>query len=193
MIGIQLFEGVDIRLTALEPEKDALLHSTWMHDQGYASLIHRGTYRNLAPFEAKKQFEEMQKAVDEKRDQFYFAIRMKTDDRLVGFFFIPYVEWSNAAGFMCLALAELEDLEKYGREALEMALTYIFTELNLYRITVMLPEYSRPVIDLFERSGFVMEARLREYCYKAGRWWDMFDYGCVLEDYQKVHGEGRHE
>lgn len=193
MIGTQLFEGTHIHLTALDAEKDAVLHSSWTHDQVYAALIQSGTYRNLAHFEAKKQLEEMQKEASEKRNQFYFAIRTKTDERLVGFFFLPFVDWSNGCGFMRLVLAESEDLQAFGREALDMALKYAFSELNLYRVTVMLPEYHHPLIELFERSGFVQEVRLREYCFRSGRWWDMLDYGCLSEDWQRLHGEVRDE
>ncbi len=189
MIGTQLFEGTHIHLTALDPEKDAGLYSTWMHDRGYAALIQNGPYRHLAPFEVKKQFEEMLKEAGEKQNQFYFAIRTKTDERLTGFFFIPWIEWENGAGFMRFAIAKDEDLDQFGEEVVGIILRYVFTELNLYRVTVMLPEYHHQLAELFERCGFVQEVRLREYLFQSGRWWDMLDYGCLGDDWRKHHTE----
>ena len=56
MIRTQLFEGENVRFTAIELEKDAVLHSAWMHDLRYADLQQHGTFHHLSVFEARKQF-----------------------------------------------------------------------------------------------------------------------------------------
>ena len=61
MIGTQLFESTDIHLTAIDPEKDAVLESAWMHDLSFADLQRQGTFHHLSVVEAKKHFEELQK------------------------------------------------------------------------------------------------------------------------------------
>ena len=185
MIGTQLFEGVDIHLTAIDAEKDAVLESAWMHDLHFADLQRQGTFHHLSVVEAKKHFEEMQKEAEEKGNQFHFAIRVKTGERLVGFVHIAWVSWSNGSAFMRLVIAEPDDLGRYGQAALDMLLGYVFCELNLYRVTVILPAYNQPMADLYERAGFQLEVRMRDFYYRSERLWDQLIYGMLSDEWQK--------
>ena len=185
MIGTQLFESTDIHLTAIDPEKDAVLESAWMHDLSFADLQRQGTFHHLSVVEAKKHFEEMQKEAEEKGNQFHFAIRMTSDQRLIGFVHIAWVSWSNGSAFMRLVIAEPDDLGRYGQAALDMLLAYVFCELNLYRVTVILPEYNREMADLYERAGFQVEVRMRDFYYRSERLWDQLIYGMLSEEWQK--------
>jgi RimJ/RimL family protein N-acetyltransferase len=189
MIGTQLFEGIDIHLTAIDPEKDGILESAWMQDLRYADLQRRGTFYHLSVFEAKKQFEEMQKESEEKGNQFFFAIRLKTDQRLIGFVNLPWIAWSNGSVFMSLLIAECDDLPRYGRGALPMALAYIFSEMNLYRVTVILPEYNNDMAELYQQAGFQLEVSMRDFYYRGGRLWDQLSFGCMLENWQEKQQE----
>jgi len=185
MIGTQLFEGQDTHLTAIDPEKDAVLESAWMHDLRFADLQRAGTLHHLSVVEAKKQFEEMQKEAEEKGNQFHFAIRLKSDERLIGFVHIAWISWSNSSAFMRLIIAEPDDLGSYGQSVLDMLLEYVFNELNLHRVTVILPEYNREMSDLWERAGFQLEVRMRDFYYRSGRLWDQLIYGLLAEEWRK--------
>jgi RimJ/RimL family protein N-acetyltransferase len=189
MIGTQLFEGQNVRFTAIDPEKDAVLHSTWIHDLRYADLQQHGTFHHLSAFEARKQFGEMLKESAEKGNQFYHAIRKKTDESLIGFVYFPEVAWSNGSVFMRLLIAENDDLQRYGDEVLHMTLEYIFHELNLYRVAVIVPEYNREMAELYEQVGFQLEVRMRAFYYRGRRLWDQLIYGCLLPGWQKKQAE----
>jgi len=189
MIGSQLFEGENVRFTAIDPEKDAMLHSTWMQDLRYADLQHNGTFHHLSVFEARNQFVNMLKESAEKSNQFYFAIRKKKDEGLIGFVYLPEFSWSNGSVLMRLLIAENDDLHPYGREALDMALVYIFHELNLYRVSMIVPEYNREMTELYEQAGFQLEVRMRDFCYRGGSHWDQLNYGCLLADWQHKQAE----
>jgi RimJ/RimL family protein N-acetyltransferase len=189
MIGTQLFEGTDIHFTAIDPEKDAVLESAWLHDLHFADLQRQSTFRHLSIFEARKHFENLQKEAEEKGSTFHFAIRVKSDERLIGFVHFPWVAWSNGSAFMRLVIAEPDDLSRYGQAALDMLLIYVFSELNLYRATVILPEYNRAMVDLYERAGFQLEVRMRDFYYRSGRLWDQFVYGIVADEWQKKQPE----
>jgi RimJ/RimL family protein N-acetyltransferase len=189
MIGTQLFEGENVTLTAIEAEKDAVLHSTWMHDLRYADLQQHGTFHHLSVFEARKQFVDMLKESAEKGNQFYFAIHKKKDEGLIGFVYLPEFSWSNGSVFMRLLIAENDDLQRYGREILEMTLEYIFHELNLYRVSMIVPEYNREMAELYEQAGFQFEVRMRDFYYRGGRLWDQLIYGCLLTDWPKKQAE----
>ena len=189
MIGTQLFEGIDIHLTAIDAEKDAVLESAWMHDLRYADLKQSDTLHHQSVFEVKKQFEEMQKESDDKGCQFYFAIRMRGDERLIGFVLLSWVAWSNGSVFMRVLIAEIDDLHKVGCQVLDLMLAYIFNELNLYRVTVILPEYNQELREFYEQAGFQLEVRMRDFVYRSGRTWDQLVYGCIVEEWQKKQAE----
>ena len=116
--------------------------------------------------------------------QFFYAVHIKADERLIGFVYLPWVAWSNRSVFIRLLVAETEDLHRYGRQALDLILGYIFHELNLYRVTVIQPEYNREMGELFEQAGFRLEVSMRDFCYRNGRLWDQLVYGCTLEDWK---------
>jgi ribosomal-protein-alanine N-acetyltransferase len=185
MISTQLFEDKDIHLTAIDPEKDAAFESAWMHDLRYADLRRQGTYHPMSIFEVKKQFEEMQKESDQNGSQFYYSIRTKTDNRLIGFIHMPWIAWSHGSVFMRLLIAENEDLSLYGRQTLEIVLAYIFKELNLYRVSVIFPEYNREMIALYESAGFCCEVQMRDFYFHDGRYYDQLIFGYRLENYPK--------
>jgi RimJ/RimL family protein N-acetyltransferase len=124
----------------------------------------------------------MLKESAEKGNQFFNAIRKKTDESLIGFVYFPEIAWSNGSVFMRLLIAENDDLQRYGHEVLDMTLEYIFHELNLYRVAVIVPEYNREMAELYEQVGFLLEVRMRDFYYRGGRLWDQLIYGCLLPD-----------
>jgi RimJ/RimL family protein N-acetyltransferase len=189
MIGTQLFSGVNLRLTAVDAEKDAAQESVWTHDLSYAAQMRQAIAHPLTVLEIKKQYQEIVKESSDKGSQFFFAIRLKTDDRLIGFMHLPWMSWSNRSSFLRIGMGETADLQQYGGEALGLALGFIFNELNLYRVTAPVPGYNLEYAALYEQTGFVLEVRQREMCYRAGRRWDMLLYGCLVEDWEKLKKE----
>jgi RimJ/RimL family protein N-acetyltransferase len=189
MIKTQLFNSANIRLAAVDAEKDAEFESAWTHDLGYAALMRRKIAHPLTVFEIKKQFQEMVKDSSDKGTQYLFAVRTKIEDRLIGFMHLPWMSWSNRSTFLKIGIAETADLQQYGGEVAGLALGFIFSELNLYRVTAPVQGYNLEYAALYERTGFVLEVRQREMCYRAGRRWDMLLYGCLAEDWEKVKKE----
>jgi RimJ/RimL family protein N-acetyltransferase len=72
----------------------------------------------------------------------------------------------------------------FGSEALRLILRYAFAELNLYRLSVMVPEYNPPALSLFTKAGFVEEVRRREALQRDGRYWDALHLGLLREEWE---------
>ena len=90
---------------------------------------------------------------------------------------------------MQLGIGALADRDQgYGAEALQLLLRYAFDELNLFRLTVMIPEYNRAALRLFEKSGFVEEVRRRQALNRDDRRWDIIQCGLLMDEW-KVHQE----
>ncbi len=106
----------------------------------------------------KKRFEAIESALLEKDERFYFTIRMREDDRIIGFAEIPWIEWSNTSGSVRLGIGEAGERRKgYGSEALYLLLRFAFEELNLFRLSAEVPAYNTPALGLFTKFGFVEE------------------------------------
>lgn len=63
---------------------------------------------------------------------------------------------------------------------------YGFTKLKLRRIGAEIFKFNNKSIKLFEKINFQREAILRENIWRGGRWWDIFLYSILFNEYKKL-------
>src|SRR5512139_2837724 len=183
-IATQLFEGQLICLAPIDHEKDPEIESKWTHDPDYLRMLSTKPARPLSPGMVKKKYEAIEKEMDEGHSTFYFTIRARPDDRLVGFIKIYWVEWTNGNGWVELGIGDPNDRgHGYGSEALTLILRYAFAELNLFRLSAVVPEYNLAALHLFAKEGFVEEVRRREALQRDGRYWDAINMGLLRDEW----------
>ncbi|MFM8321351.1 MAG: GNAT family N-acetyltransferase [Chloroflexota bacterium] len=183
-INDQLFAAQAVCLGPIDHEKDPAVEAAWTHDSRYLRMLTWEPARPLSAAQVKKKYEKIEKERDEKRSGFYFTIRMRADDRLVGFVHLPRVEWNNGAAFLSIGIGRAEDRGRgFGSQALQLALHYAFRELNLYRMTVVVPEYNRVGLRLFEQAGFTREVCCRQALFREGRAWDLIHLGLLRKEW----------
>ena len=142
-IQTQLFEGQDIRFGPIDYEKDPEIESRWTHDSEFMRMYEIEPARPMSAAMLKKRYEKIEKEIDEDKNVFYFTIRAKEDDRLIGKAVVNRIEWSNGNGWIRLGIgAEADRRKGYGSQALEMLLRFAFAELNMYRVTAPVQEYN---------------------------------------------------
>lgn len=184
-IQTQLFEGQDIRFGPIDHEKDPAIESKWTHDSDFMRMMDVAPTRPMSPAMVKKQYEKLEKQMDEEKNQFYFAIRAREDDRLIGKAIVQWIEWANGNGFLRLGIGAAEDRGKgYGTQALRMLLRFAFAEINLFRVTALVPEYNTAAIALLKKFGFVEEVRRRQSLERDNKRWDLLVFGLLQEDWQ---------
>lgn len=189
-IATPLFEGKLVRLGAIDHEKDPEIVSRWTHDARFMRMMYTEPMSPQAPWQVKKSLEGLEKKIDEQHNLVHFRIRLQGDDRLLGFAELFRISWSNAAGMLRLGIGDPADWRKgYGREALRLVLQYALSELNLHRLTAMVPEYNQPALALFHSFGFVDEVRRRQALNRDGRTWDLFHLGLLAAEYKEEHHE----
>jgi RimJ/RimL family protein N-acetyltransferase len=183
-IQTQLFEGKDIRLGPIDYEKDPEIESKWTHDSDFMRMYDMEPARPMSAAMVKKKYEKLEKDIDERKNMFYFAIRSRQDDRLIGKAIIYRIEWSNGNGMIRLGIGSEDDRGNgYGSQAMQMLLRYAFAELNLFRISVDVPEYNEAAIALVKKFGFVEEVRRRKALDRDSRRWDLLVFGLLQEDW----------
>ena len=184
-IQTQLFDSRDIRLGPIDYEKDPEIESKWTHDAGFMRLYDIVPARPMSAAMVKKQYEKLEKQVEEDKNLYYFAIRAREDDRLIGKAAIQWIEWSNGNGWLRLGIGAAEDRRKgYGTQALQMLLRFAFAELNLFRVTALVPEYNEGAITLLKKAGFSEEVRRRKAMERDGRRWDLLMFGLLNDEWR---------
>jgi len=184
-IQSQLFEGQDIRFGPLDHEKDAEIESKWTHDSEFMRLMEVNPARPMSAAMIKKQYEKLEKQIEEDKNLYHFMIRSKADDRLIGKAAVQWIEWTNGNGFLRLGIGAVEDRCKgYGSQALRMLLRFAFAELNLFRVSAIVPEYTEGAIRLLKKFGFVQEVCRRKSLERDGRRWDLFVFGLLNDEWR---------
>ena len=184
-IQTQLFESHDVHLGPIDHEKDPAVESKWTHDSEFMRLMDTSPARPLSAAMVKKQYEKLEKQIEEDKNIFHFTIRAREDDRLIGKAAIQWIEWANGNGWIRLGIGAAEDRRKgYGAQALRMLLRFAFAELNLYRVSAVVPEYNEGAIALLRKFGFVQEVCRRQSLDRDGRRWDLYVFGLLNEEWR---------
>jgi RimJ/RimL family protein N-acetyltransferase len=186
-IGISLFEGGSICLAPIDHDKDAEIESRWTHDPEYLRLLNTEPARPASPAQIKKRNEAIEKDAEENKNLFHFTIRMRADDRLIGFARIQWIEWTHGNGWVKMGIGSPSDRgQGYGSEALRLLLRYAFAELNLFRLSAVIPEYNPVALHMFKKAGFVEEVCRRQALNRDGRRWDLIYMGLLREEWEKM-------
>ena len=184
-IQTQLYEGQDIRFGPIDHEKDPEIESRWTHDSEFMRMMDTAPARPMSAAIIKKQYEKLEKQIEESRNLYHFMIRAKADDRLIGIAAVQRIEWANGNAFLRLGIGAAEDRGKgYGTQALRMLLRFAFAELNLFRVSAMVPEYNETAIALLEKFGFMQEVCRRKALERDGRRWDLYVFGLLKDEWQ---------
>ena len=184
-IQTQLFEGQDIRFGPIDIEKDAEIESRWTHDSDFMRMMEVTPARPISAALVKKQYEKLEKQMEESKNLYYFTIRAREDDRLIGKAAIQWIEWANGNGFLRVGIGAAEDRRKgYGTQALQMLLRFAFAELNLFRVSAIVPEYNLGAIALMKKFGFVQEVSRRKSLERDNRRWDLYVFGLLRDEWQ---------
>ena len=184
-IQTQLFEGRDIRFGPIDHDKDPEIEARWTHDSEFMRMMDVAPARPMSAALVKKQYEKLEKQIDEDKNLYYFAIRARDDERLIGKAVVQWIEWANGNGFLRLGIGAESDRHKgYGSQALRMLLRFGFAELNLFRLTAVVPEYNIAAIALLKKFGFIEEVRRRQSLERDGRRWDLLVFGLLNDEWR---------
>jgi RimJ/RimL family protein N-acetyltransferase len=186
-IRTPLFETQDIRLGPIDHEKDPEVESRWTHDSEFMRLMELKPVRPLAPAMVKKGYESLEKEIEEAKNLFYFTIRAREDDRLLGKAVLEWIDWTNGNGYLRLGIGSGADRGKgLGAQALGLLLRFAFAELNLFRVTVVVPEYCQGALALVGKFGFVEEVRRRKALLRDDRAWDLLVFGLLRSEWAEA-------
>ena len=182
-ITTSLYTGKLVRLTRIEMDKDPEILAEWSKDASLARMLDQTPARPLATEQIKKRLEKVEKDMDEHHNLFHFHIRPLDGEQLIGWGKIYWILWPSQIANIELAIGPSEQNKGYGSDALSLFLRLAFNELNLNRLTGILPEYNVQGIEFAKKFGFSEEVRRREVIFRDGRRWDSLHFGLLRSEW----------
>ena len=77
----------------------------------------------------------------------------------------------------------------YGSEAIKWALRFGFMHCNLHRIAIAGFEYNPGALKLYERLGFKLESRKRDFLWSNGKYWDMVELSMLEDEWREQYAK----
>jgi len=108
-----------------------------------------------------------------------WAITQRGDDKLLGI--IGYVNFKPESHRAEVGYVLHHDYQRRGitREALNAAINYGFTTIQLHSIEAIVNTQNEASVKLLEKTGFVREAHFRDYIFHNGRYHDEYVYSLL--------------
>lgn len=182
----EILKGRLVHLAAVDPEEVSKNFAAWNRDSEYKRLLDTDPPR-LHSAKAVKEW--MEKELEKYSDTMYwFTIRSAADNQLLGDINLDVLGWNARDAFVGLGIGPRDFWGRgYGTEAMQLALRFAFTELNLHRVTLTVFEYNPRAIRSYEKAGFRLEGRQRGAILREGRRWDVLYMGVLREDWREHH------
>lgn len=179
-----IFQGQRVRLCADDPEALAKVFSRWGRNDELWLLLDSDP---VVMWSEKKIKEWNEKEENENPlKEIFFTIHAMPEDKLIGFISLNGIFWNQGDCWVAIGLGEREYWGNgYGTEAMELALNYAFSELNLRRVTLGVFEYNQRAIRSYEKAGFQHEGRMRGMLLRQGQRYDMFFMGILREEWRQ--------
>jgi RimJ/RimL family protein N-acetyltransferase len=176
----ELLTGSLVRLAADDPQTMSEALSRWGRDSEYWRLLASDPAR-LYSVQATRDWLEQE---GESPSNYMFSIYTLEDNRLIGRIGLDGIVWNHAESFVGISLGERGDWGKgYGTDAMRILLRYAFTELNLHRVSLDVFEYNPRAIHSYEKVGFKVEGRVRQFLNRDGQRWDMIFMGILRDEW----------
>lgn len=134
----------------------------------------------LTLHEEEKWFE----ALSGTKDTYRFAIEELEDEKFIGGCSINDVDWKNSVATIGIFIGDKNYRGKgYGTDVMWVLTEFIFQQMNINKIRLIVYSFNKSAIAMYERIGFKVEGVLRQEIYIDGRYHDKIAMGLLREEY----------
>ena len=169
--------GPKVYLRPLEPA-DAPVIAPWLNDQEVTRFTLQ--YR---PMTLAREQEFLAQAGNSEKN-LALGIVPRASDRLIGVTGLHLMDFRQRHCSFGIILGVKEEWNKgYGTEATRLIVDHAFRTLNFNRVWLHVHEFNERGVRTYEKAGFRKEGRLRQDCYRDGRYWDTLVMGILRAEW----------
>lgn len=115
-----------------------------------------------------------------------FIVAEKSSERFLGQIGLQRIDWKNRYAVLSVVFPREHQGKGYGTEALRVLLRFVFDELGLHRLELLVHDNNAPAIRCYERCGFREEGRFRQQFFRHGRFRDILVMAILAEEYRAL-------
>ena len=168
-----------VYLRALEPE-DYKTSIKWRKDDEIWDMLGGPKYFVSEAFEKNW----VEKTIFDSKD-IKLAICLKENDQYIGNVYMTDINMINRSCHSHILIGEHDFWGKgYAKEALMLAIDYMFNERNIYRIQANVLESNVASLKMHEKCGYKVDGILRASVYKAGKYHNQYVLSLLKDEFK---------
>lgn len=172
-----------VYLRAMESD-DYRTSVKWRKDDGIWSML-GGTKYFVSEAYEKKWVEDAILAGKDVR----LAVCLNENDRHIGNVYMTDIDMARRSCSSGILIGERDCWGKgYGREALTLALRYMFYERNIHRVQALILEGNEQSLKMHRKCGYQVEGLMRESVFKNGRYRNQYLLSILKKDFDAANG-----
>ncbi|HEX2979208.1 MAG TPA: GNAT family protein [Anaerolineaceae bacterium] len=181
MLERPLLRGNLVRLAALNPDESESI-ANWSVNSEYLRLLNSEPARPHSPGYLRAG---MERTAEVHPDSFNFGVRTLDHDELIGFVELDDIQWPHGNGWIGIGIGDPEYWSRgYGTDATQTLLRFAFLEAGLHRVSLDVFEYNERAFRSYQKLGFQVEGRVREFMRREGRRWDLIYMGLLRSEWE---------
>jgi ribosomal-protein-alanine N-acetyltransferase len=114
-----------------------------------------------------------------------FCISLRETHALVGTVATHQIDWTNFKTAIGYWIDNAHQGRGYASEAALLMLEYLFTDLNLYRVSAAAAPHNYASLRVIEKLGFQFEGVQRGACLVNGHWQDLKEFAILQPEYKR--------
>jgi RimJ/RimL family protein N-acetyltransferase len=180
-----IYAGELVRLVPVDIESSAEAFERWCQDSEYMRLS--GCEPSYM-WTAKQEKEWIEKSIDE---GVVFSIVSLEDQKVIGDIELDDFDIATGNAWLGIGIGERDFWGKgYGTDAMRVILRFGFEQLNLRRISLNVFEYNPRAIHCYEKVGFQIEGRARQWMKRDGKRADLIYMGILRSEWEAMQVSG---
>lgn len=132
----------------------------------------------------EQRFIELAMAEMRENKSLTFCVFLRENDELVGAVSTHQIDWTNFKTAIGYWIASAHQGKGYASESTLLLLEYLFTDMNLYRVSVAATIENRASLRVIEKLGFEFEGIQRGAHLVGSRWQDLKEFAMLQPEYK---------
>jgi RimJ/RimL family protein N-acetyltransferase len=162
---------------------DASLIQRWHNDPDLRKFARCGGL----PVTLVSESKDIMNARDSKDDA-YFMVVKKSGNQPIGFIRVNWLTNPSRNVWLRMVIGDKKSWGKhYARNALQLVLDWLFSELNVHRVSLETYATNKRAVKFFKKVGFKQEGVAREAHFSDGNFFNIICFGLLKREFKNSY------